>query len=197
MEGRRAPPVSVHPARFSSPATRKPKKGRSESRRGQGERSASAANLMETRGPRRVFEGRTRRGRRVSKMSPAPRGHLQCETSGLGLGSLGGLGLLGLLFSPFQKGDATLTFDYFVGLLAHGMKCRDGCSKSRLPASQASGVFNGSPPTIFSLDARPAVDQRRPAGRRNCLNSPGASRFCTMRSATPLASQFRTLAKPL
>jgi len=40
---------------------------------------------METRRPRRVFEGRTRRGRRVSNPRPEPQHHSQPETSGLEL----------------------------------------------------------------------------------------------------------------
>jgi hypothetical protein len=38
----------------------------------------------------------------------------QERKSGLGLGGPGSLGLLGLLLSPFEKGEATLTFDDLV-----------------------------------------------------------------------------------
>ena len=40
------------------------------------------ACFMETRRPSRAFEGRTRRGRRVSNTQPVPWSHSPCETSG-------------------------------------------------------------------------------------------------------------------
>ena len=69
------------------------------------------------------------------------------------LGGLGLLGLLGLLLAPFQEGGATLTFDYFIGLLAHGMKGKG--RKSQIPLLRVKRD-SGSPPTILS----PAIVQR-------------------------------------
>jgi hypothetical protein len=45
--------------------------------------------------------------------------------------------LLGLLLAPFQEGGATLTFDYFIGLLAHGMKMEGTEVSNPAAASQA------------------------------------------------------------
>ena len=53
------------------------------------------------------------------------------------LRGLGALVLLGALLSPLEKGGATLTFDYFIGLLAHGNE-REGTEVSNpAAASQA------------------------------------------------------------
>jgi hypothetical protein len=70
-----------------------------------------------------------------------------------GLGGFGSLGLFGLLLSPFEEGEATLTFDYLVGLLAHGMKGKGRKSQISPPGVKRD---NGSPSTILS----PAIVQR-------------------------------------